>query len=54
MTTVTTSRRERKKEEMRETLLESALSLFEEQGYAATTVEDIAERADVAPRTFFR
>lgn len=39
---------------MRETLLESALSLFEEQGYAATTVEDIAERADVAPRTFFR
>jgi AcrR family transcriptional regulator len=32
----------------------AALTLFEEQGYAATTVEQIARRAAVSPATYFR
>lgn len=48
------SRRERKKSATHEALLDSALALFAEKGFANTTIEDIAERADVAPRTFFR
>lgn len=46
--------RARKKEATRETLLDSALTLFERQGFAATTIEEITAHADVAPRTFFR
>lgn len=49
----TLSRRERKKLETREALLEAALALFREQGYDETTVEQITERADVAKGTFF-
>jgi AcrR family transcriptional regulator len=47
------SRRERKKLETRQALLESALVLFHEKGFDGTTVEDITERADVAKGTFF-
>ncbi len=47
------SRRERKKRETRQRLMEAALRLFREHGYADTTVEQIAEAADVAKSTFF-
>lgn len=47
-------RRERKVLETRRAILEAARRMFEAHGYAETTVERIAEAADVAPRTFFR
>jgi AcrR family transcriptional regulator len=46
--------RERKKGETRARLQEVALNLFEKNGYAGTTVEQIARGADVSFRTFFR
>lgn len=46
--------RERKKAKTRAAIREAAMSLFEEQGYSATTVEQIAEAAEVSPSTFFR
>ncbi len=47
------SRRECKKLETRQALLEAAATLFREQGYDNTTIEAITERADVAKGTFF-
>jgi AcrR family transcriptional regulator len=46
--------RERKKARTRAALREHAFRLFREQGYDATTVEQIAEAAEVSPSTFFR
>jgi AcrR family transcriptional regulator len=46
--------RERKKAKTRAAIREHAMCLFEEQGYAATTVDQIAEAAEVSPSTFFR
>jgi AcrR family transcriptional regulator len=35
-------------------LMSAAIELFDEQGYEATTVAEIAERAELTKRTFFR
>jgi AcrR family transcriptional regulator len=47
------SRRERKKQATRQAIHEAAFALAEELGLASVTVEAIADRADVAARTFF-
>jgi AcrR family transcriptional regulator len=46
--------RERKKIRTRETIQRVAFELFDEKGYANTTIEEIAEAAEVSPSTFFR
>lgn len=45
---------ERKKLATRWAIRRAALALFKSQGYAATTVEQIAQAADVAPMTVYR
>ena len=46
--------RERKKAKTRALIQEHAMRLFREQGYDATSVEEIAEAAEVSPSTVFR
>lgn len=59
MTTATPSpaapvgRRERKKAETRQRILRAAARLFTDRGFESTTVDEIAERADVSRGTLF-
>jgi len=46
--------RERKKLRTRATIREQAMRLFAEKGYGETTIEQIAEAAEVSPSTLFR
>jgi AcrR family transcriptional regulator len=46
--------RERKKIKTREAIRTATYGLIKEQGYDATTIEQIAERAEVSPSTVFR
>lgn len=46
--------RELKAERTRSAIAAAALDLFEEQGYEATTMEQIAAAAEVAPTTLYR
>ena len=48
------SLRQRHADRTRAAIIGAALELFDECGFAAATVDDIAARADIAPRTFFR
>jgi AcrR family transcriptional regulator len=47
------NRTDRRKRELSDRILDAAFDLFLDQGAAATTIEEICERADVANRTFF-
>lgn len=50
---VKTDRRARQRAETEHRLVDSASALFVKRGYAATTLADVAERADIAPRTLY-
>jgi AcrR family transcriptional regulator len=45
--------RERKKQKTKAAIQRAALRLFKKRGYDATTIEDIAEAAEISPSTFF-
>src|SRR5271166_1566714 len=47
------SRRERKRDARRQEVLEAAARLFKSKGYEATSVDDIAEEADIAKGTIY-
>ena len=51
MTAEVADRQERRKRRTRQAIQAAALELFAERGYRDTTINGIAERADVAPRT---
>jgi AcrR family transcriptional regulator len=51
MTTEQADRQERRKTRTRQAIQTAALELFADRGYRETTINDIAERADVASRT---
>jgi AcrR family transcriptional regulator len=53
ITPVALGLRERKKLKTKEAIQREALRLFKEQGYAETTIEQIAAAAEISPSTFF-
>jgi len=52
-TPLPTGLRERKKQKTRDTIIRVALELFAEHGFEQTTIAEIAEAAEVSPRTIF-
>ena len=53
MTTVTKTNRGRPRTELRDAIYQAALTLFREQGFARTSVDDVVAAAGVAKGTFF-
>jgi AcrR family transcriptional regulator len=49
-----TGLRERKKQRTRDALVDAAFTLFQDKGFEATTIDEIAEAVELSPRTFFR
>jgi AcrR family transcriptional regulator len=47
------TRFERRRTRTQTALLDASIELFQRQGVRTTTIEEICERADVSPRTFF-
>jgi AcrR family transcriptional regulator len=47
------SRRERKKEETRSSIIDCAIRLFKEKGFQQTSMEEIAELSDVSKGTLY-
>src|SRR6266850_7758080 len=47
------NRFERRRDRNRQALIDAAIDLFQQRGIRGAKIEDICERADVAPRTFF-
>ncbi len=47
------NRRERKKEETRGSIINSAITLFQEKGYHKTSMDEIAEKVDVSKATLY-
>ena len=45
--------RERKKEQRRQRIMDAAMELFQDQGFTATSMEQIAERAEVGVGTVY-
>jgi AcrR family transcriptional regulator len=45
--------RERKKQKTKASIQREALRLFKKHGYDETTIEDIADAAEISPSTFF-
>jgi AcrR family transcriptional regulator len=48
------SLREHKKQRTRDALIDTALRLFQENGFAETTLDEVCAAAEVSKRTFFR
>src|SRR2546426_1687164 len=46
-------RRERRRREVHERIIDAAVGLFERKGFTATTALEIADAADVAEKTFY-
>ena len=53
MTAVTKTNRGRPRTELRGAIYQAALTLFREQGFARTSVDDVVAAAGVAKGTFF-